>query len=143
MRTPLRPDIQRPEVTFAKAAARYAIPTYRNVGGALERVPGAAHVLTELLRRQIPDGAVEVAFAGDLVTTASDLGDHLGLVFADPSEDGECRFCIDLVEKIEGKFSVPVHAAFETVPIIGRYDPAHRADMTVVFENNAQQMPAG
>jgi hypothetical protein len=85
---------------------------------------------------------MEVALAGDLVTTASDLGDHLGLMFADPSQHEERRLCTDLVEKIEGELSVPVHAAFETVPVVGRNDPAHRADMTVVFENNAQHMPA-
>jgi hypothetical protein len=83
---------------------------------------------------------MEVALAGDLVTTASDLGDHLGLMFADPSQHEERRFCTDLVEKIEGKFGVAVHAAFETMPVVGRDDPAHRADMTVVFENNAQHM---
>ena len=69
--------------------------------------------------------------------TASDSGDHLGLMFADPSQDEECRFCADLIEKIKGKLSVPVHAASEAVPVIGRDDPAHRSDMTVVLENNA------
>ena len=135
-------NVQRPEIILAESASRYTISPYRNVRRTFERVTGAAHVITELLRRQIADRAMEVALAGDLVPPASDLGDHLGLMFADPSQDEECRFCADLIEKIEGKLRVPVHAAFEAVPVIGRDDPAHRPDMTVVFENNDHHMLA-
>ncbi len=135
-------DIQRPEIILAERASRYTIPAHRSVRRALERVTGAAHVLTELLRGQIADRAVEVALAGDLMPTASDLGNHLGLMFADPSQDEECRLGADFIEKIEGKLGIAVHAAFETVPVIGGDDPTDRPDMTVVFQNNAQYVPA-
>ena len=86
---------------------------------------------------------MKVALAGDFVTSAGDLGDHLGLMLAYPTQNEERGLHAELVEKIEREFAIALHPALEPVPVVGCDEPAHRTNMAIILENNAQDVSCG
>jgi hypothetical protein len=132
--------IQGPQIALREPAAGRAVASDRDAGSFLQGFARASDVLAKLLRRHLAYMAVKKSFAGDLVAAADDLGDHLRLVFADPTQDEEGRLRSDLVQEVERQFGVAVNPAFEARPVVRGYDPADRCDVTIVLQHDREDM---
>ncbi len=109
-KTLLRENLQRPKRLFDDRETGRSIAYDGLAAGVLDGCAGATCIGAKLVGREMPDAAVPVAMAGDLVPGGDNLAHDLREAFGNPSEHEKCGLGSVPAEQVENAAGV-VHNA--------------------------------
>src|SRR5690606_33031984 len=102
---------------------------------------GAIKVDAKFFRRKLPDGAMIISAACDLVPASGDLAHKVGILLGYPAEDEERRLCVKFVEQVERLQRILLVSRFEMFPVALLYERLESADVEIVLDEYRQEMP--
>jgi hypothetical protein len=131
-------DVEGPEVVGPQEVG-HPVAEDTQAARPLQGFARPLQVLAQLRRVHLPDRAVPVAAAGDLMSLAGDLPHHLGHGVGDPAQHEERGFHAIGVEKLQCLPRIAGDAGLEPVPVLPLDEPRERADLVVVLDSDGEQ----